>query len=328
MQYFINYVLGWPTDSNKKADIGTMAHKVMEVMAGLKKFQQDKPNNKWLVVEDDVCGKVRISKDRLFSNEVVDELCDISFDNYREKFNFHKWLPSDRRSVKELVNIFISQNNGQFDPRYRNIHHPEPHFDIPIEEDWAKYEYEINGKTVAGQLAIKGTIDLVTLVNEDTIEVIDWKTGRRMNWATGEEKDFDKLNKDPQLLLYFYAISKLYPEYPNRIMSIFFCKNTEGKYDPKPFSMCFDESDEERFLSMLKKRFEEIKANTNPKLLDPNRKNFRCKSMCTFCKNNWKDTDENMCIFIEKHIKKHGMEKTIQDCTRPGFDIGFYSPPG
>ena len=75
---------------------------------------------------------------------------------------------------------------------------------------------------VQGQLAIKGTIDLVTKINDDTIEVVDWKTGRRMDWATGEVKDYKKLESDPQLLLYYYAISKLYPEFPNRIMKSIF----------------------------------------------------------------------------------------------------------
>ena len=41
-------------------------------------------------------------------------------------------------------------------------------------------------KKLKGQLAIKGTIDLVTKLNDDTIEVVDWKTGRRMDWTTGE----------------------------------------------------------------------------------------------------------------------------------------------
>ena len=43
MQYFITYVLGHQSDSGKKAELGTMVHKVMEVMADLKKFMQDNP---------------------------------------------------------------------------------------------------------------------------------------------------------------------------------------------------------------------------------------------------------------------------------------------
>ena len=79
-----------------------------------------------------------------------------------------------------------------------------------------------------------------------------------MDWTTGEVKDYKKLENDPQLLLYYYAISKLYPEFPNRIMSIFFYKDKDGNPDPSPFSMCFSPEDEQRFLEMLKNRVQEI----------------------------------------------------------------------
>ena len=327
MQYFITYVLGHHSDSGKKAEQGTMAHKVMEILAGLKKFQQDNSRKKYLVVEDDVAGKIRIHQDRLHTEELVDELCDIAIDRYA-KNSKHKFYPKDKKEVNSCVCTFLKHSDGQFDPRLRNIYHPEPHFDIPIEEDWAKFEYELNGEKVEGQLAIKGTIDLVTKVADDTIEVIDWKSGRRMDWATGEVKDYKKLENDPQLLLYFYAISKLYPEYPNRIMSIFFYKDAEGKPDPMPFSLMFDKSDEVRFLEMLKGRVEEIRQNSMPKPLSVDRNHWKCKRLCHFCKNKWPGTEENMCIFIERKLKKDGMEKTVQDCTREGFSIGYYEAPG
>jgi hypothetical protein len=33
-------------------------------------------------------------------------------------------------------------------------------------------------------------------------------------------------------------------------------------------------------------------------------------------------------MYIESHLAKHGMEKTLANCTREGFDIGFYEAPG
>src|SRR6056300_907714 len=224
MQYFLTYVLGHRSDSGKKADLGTMVHKVMEVLAGLKKFQQDNPRKKYLLVKDDAVDEVRIHKDELLTKQCVEDLVDLSFNSYK-KGSKHKWTPADRKEVSRLSWLALDWNDGQFDPRYRDIVDPEPHFDIPIEEDWAKYEYEMpNGEVIKGRLAIKGTIDLVTKVDDDTIEVIDWKTGRRLDWATGQEKDFKKLTTDAQLLLYNYAISKLYPDYKQAIMSIFFIK--------------------------------------------------------------------------------------------------------
>ena len=322
MQYFLTYVLGHRSDSGKKADLGTMVHKVMEVLAGLKKAQQDGPRKKYLVVEDDAVGKVRISKDRLLTEELVEELVDLSFNSYK-KGSKHKWTPADRKEVARLSWLALNWNEGQFDPRYRDIVDPEPHFDIPIEEDWAKYEYEMpNGEKIEGRLAIKGTIDLVTKVSDDTIEVIDWKTGRRLDWATGQEKDFKKLTSDAQLLLYNYAISKLYPDYKQAIMTIFFIK------DGGPFSMCFDKSDQEKFLEMLKNRFEEIKANVSPKPLREDRSHWKCTKLCHFYKNNWEGTDTPMCIYIGERLKKDGIDKTVRDCTNKGFSIGYYEAPG
>jgi len=322
MQYFLTYVLGHRSDSGKKADLGTMVHKVMEVLAGLKKFQQDNPRKKYLTVDDDAVGKVRFDKNILLSEGIVEELVDLSFNSYK-KGSKHKWTPADRKEVSRLSWLALNWNEGQFDPRYRNIVDPEPHFDIPIEEDWAKYEYEMpNGEVIQGRLAIKGTIDLVTKVDDDTIEVIDWKTGRRLDWATGQEKDFKKLTADAQLLLYNYAISKLYPDYKQAIMSIFFIK------DGGPFSMCFDKSDQEKFLVMLKNRFEEIKANVSPKPLRDDRSHWKCTKLCHFYKNNWPGTDTPMCIHIGDKLKKDGIDKTVKDCTNKGFSIGYYEAPG
>lgn len=308
--------------------MGTMAHKVMEILAGLKKFQQDNPRKKYLIVEDDKCGKIRIHKDRLNENEFVDELIAKSIKEYG-KTSTHKFYRQERKEVTDTVYTFLTHNNGQFDPRLRNIHYPEPHFDLPIEEDWAKFDLvDANGQTHKGQLAIKGTIDLVTLLDENTIEVVDWKSGRRLNWATGEEKTYEKMKNDPQLLLYFYAMSKMFPDFPNRIMSIFFYKDIEGEPDPTPYSFCFTKEDEDRFLEMLRKRVEQIRNNTNPSVLDPTRTDFRCKYLCHFCKNKFDGETDNMCISIEKAIKKDGMEKVVEKYTAPGFNIGFYEAPG
>ena len=65
MQYFITYVLGHQTLSGKKAVQGTVVHKVLEVLAGLKKFEQDKPKVKFLKIDDDAIGKFKCKKTEL-----------------------------------------------------------------------------------------------------------------------------------------------------------------------------------------------------------------------------------------------------------------------
>ena len=321
MQYFITYVLGHQATSGKKAELGTIVHKVMEILAKLKKYQQDNPKKTKLTIEDDALGSLSIKKSELLQKDIVNSLLSKSFKFYTSE-STHSFTKADSENCLQLVWDTLNYNDGQFDPRYRNIVAAEPHFDIPIDEDWAHFEYEYNGKMIKGQLAIKGTIDLVTETSEGIIEVIDWKTGRRLDWATGEEKTYEKLCSDPQLLLYNYAISKLFPDYKQSIMSIFFIK------DGGPFSMCFDESDQKRFLKMLKAKFEDIKNNQKPQPISPNRENWKCTKLCHYCKTNWPGTDQNMCIYIENSLKSNGMEQTIKDCSKQGFDIGYYSAPG
>ncbi len=321
MQYFITYVLGHQPDSGKKAELGTIVHKVMETLAKLKKYQQDNPKKTKLIITDEAVGEINIKKADLFTDDCVKDIIQKSF-NFYTSDSKHNFTKGDNESCADLVWNTLSYNDGQFDPRYRNIVAAEPHFDIPIDEDWAHFDYKVGDKTIKGQLAIKGTIDLVTESSDGIIEVIDWKTGRRLDWATGEEKTYEKLCSDPQLLLYNYAISKLFPEYKQSIMSIFFIK------DGGPFSMCFDRDDEKRFLNMLKNKFEDIKKNNTPQPISQNRDNWKCTKLCHYCKNNWPGTDTNMCIYIENSLKSKGMDETIKHCTKPGFDIGFYSAPG
>ena len=323
MQYFITYVLGYQSLSGKKAVQGTIVHKVLEVLASLKKYEQDKPKVKFLKVDDEAIGKFKCKKTEFSSEDLINDLIDKSFESYSTQEDHHDWYGKDREECRKWTWQALHWNEGQFDPRNRNIVAPEPHFDIPIEEDWAKFKYTLpDGKEIEGQLAIKGTIDLVTQTDDDTIEVVDWKTGKRIDWATGEEKTYEKLCSDPQLLLYYYAISKLFSNYKQAIMTIFYIK------DGGPFSMCFDKSDHDRFLGMLKDRFQEIQQNVTPKPVSASRKDFRCNKLCHYYKNNWPGTNQNMCIYIEKHLETYGIDKTVKNCTRDGFDIGFYEAPG
>ena len=235
----------------------------------------------------------------------------------------HKYTNGDYKFCKDLTWQAINHNKGVFDPRNRKIVAAEPHFDIEIDEDWAKFDYEMpDGKKITGNLAIKGTIDLVTEVEDGIIEVVDWKTGQRKDWTTGEEKTYEKLLTDPQLLLYNYAISKLFPDYEQAIMTIFFIR------DGGPFSLCFDASDREKFLEMLKLRFQQISRNQNPKPMSYTRNHWKCNKLCHFYKNNWPGTDQNMCIYTEEHLKKHGMDETVKRCTAEGFSVGHYEAPG
>lgn len=326
-QYFLQYVLGWQSPSNKKADKGTICHKVLEILAGIKLSQQ----NSKTIYNDDILGEID-------TNEyVLSDITEKIYKYYSAQFKHHKWESVDFKDCTKWINKAITEYNGNFDPRSRDIVQPEQHFDIEIKKPWAKYEYKLtNGEILSGYLAIKGTIDLITRVNHNTFEIIDWKTGKRLDWATGEEKTLSKLYKDPQLKMYHYAASMLFPDIDHFIVSINFIN------DGGAFSICFEKNDLPDTENMLRKKFEIIKSTQRPKL----NKTWKCNKLCHYGQTTFENTKispiieyrdnqttpygKNMskCEQIKHEIDLKGMKSVVDECTAPGYTIGKYKAPG
>lgn len=325
-QYFFEYILGIRSPSNKKADKGTICHKVLEILAFIKLTQQNK--NKSFV--DDIIGEVNIEKYNL------DTITEKVYKYYTSKFTHHEWDIKDYKDCHAWVHKALTYNNGMFDPRNRHIVEPEQHFDIEIKKPWSHYKYDTKEGILEGNLAIKGTIDLITKVNDKTLEVIDWKTGRRLDWATGEEKTHQKLQNDPQLRMYHYAIQHLYPEIDHVMISINFIN------DGGVFSICFDKSDLYKTELMIKEKFEIIKNTQRPQL----NKSWKCNKLCHFGKTTFANTsilpileyrdgqlipkDQYMtkCEQVKHDTDLKGIKAVIDEYQTPGYSIGHYKAPG
>jgi len=333
-QYFIEYVLGRRGLSNKKADKGTIVHKVLEILAIMKKAHQDELNQ----INDDILGVIDLTSSDMNDDKFVLSIVNNVYDYYTYQFSHHTWLEKDRKDCIEWVSKTLRSNNRMFDPRKRNIFRSEQHFDLMIDKEWAKYIYDINNKKITGNLAIKGTIDLITQIDNETLEIIDWKTGKRLNWATGEEKTQAKLEEDPQLKLYHYAAHRLFPQFKHIIVTINFIN------DGGPFSICFDNNDNiAKTEFMLKEKFIHIQKTQKPKL----KKSWMCSKLCHFGKNTF-ENDKNVLPIIEyrdhqvtpkdkfmtqceqiKHdIDLHGMKEVVDKYQIPGYSIGTYKAPG
>jgi len=322
MQYFMTYVLGHQSPSGKKADLGTITHAVFETLAICKKRTQFNKRNKMKVTQEPL-GDFSFTYEELYTDEFVNYILGRSFDYYKANCTHNQFNQKDYEFCYKMVWDTLAYNKGQFDPRNRQVIDTEPHFDIPLKEPWAKFSFTgPDGKQISGNLAIKGTIDLVTELPDGTIEVIDWKTGQRLDWATGEKKDYEKLMTDMQLLLYHYAVGKLYPQHRHALMTIFFCR------DGGPFTLAFDEEDDKNFLKTLEKMFKEITMNQMPRPISRDRNNFKCEKLCHYYKTNWPGTNKTMCHHVEEQLHNIGMTKTVAECSRPGFVIGTYKDPG
>lgn len=146
-------------------------------------------------------------------------------------------------------------------------------------------------------------------------------TGQRKDWATGKVKEYSDFQKDNQLMLYYYAIKKLYPN-KNVIFTIYWAR------DGGPFTLCFDESDMLKVEDNLKEKTEYIWNCTSPKMLHSKQSDFRCYRLCHYCKNNWPGTSINICNYVNQHIKKNGIQNTTDELMLTGFNPGIYRAPG
>jgi hypothetical protein len=327
-QYFIEYVLGWRGASNKKADKGTITHKVLEILAVIKKAHQDGLS----VVTDEIVGDIEVD------NFCLDSIIDQIYSFYTKQFNHHEWTDKDSIDCRNWAYKAINFNNGMFDPSKRDILSPEQHFDIVIDKPWSKYEFNTSDEGVlSGNLGLKGTIDLITRIDDNTLEVVDWKTGRRLDWATGQEKTHAKLQNDPQLMIYHYAVSKLFPEYDHVIITIYFIN------DGGPFSILFDKKDLIRTEEMLRQKFEHIKKTKKPKL----HKTWMCSKLCHFGKTTF-EKDPNIlpileyrdnqtcqknnfmtkCEQIKHDIEMNGIDQVVSDYKNSHHSFGKYKAPG
>ena len=317
MSFYMTYVLGWQSPANKKANLGSIVHKTLEILANFKLLTQEATQSSY-VYTDKETGKYKFNKKNLYSEILIEELLSRSYEHYTKNTPEIDYINSDFKFCKQMVDTCLNDFDQQFDPRNQNIIAPEKSFNLDINEPWARVLY--NGETK--QLKIKGTMDLVTSPADGVIEYVDYKTGARKNWATEEEKTYAKLHDDIQLLLYYYALRKIYPEYKYIIMTIFYLR------DGGPFSLCFDHTDETKFLKKLEEKFVEIKNCTQPKPINPWRNSFKCQKLCHFYKNKWPGTDKTMCHHAEDTIKTYGIDSATHQLSKPGFTVDFYSAPG
>lgn len=295
---FLEYTLGMRSPPTMATEKGNIVHKVMECLANKKKCEQDGKSE----FDGEAMGVIKTS-----DCEPI-KLLDMVFSYYTQKSPEICWTQKEYDECKKLVNFALAYQNGLFDPRNLKIITPEQRFDLDIKHDWAIFDYKLpSGKEVSGRLSIKGTIDLLTEISSDTIEITDYKTGSRRDWVTNQTKDFKKLMFDKQLMLYFYAASLLYPNIPNILATIFFIK------DGGAYTLAFTKNDIPRIELMLKSSFEDMKAALVPR----QNISFRCK-FCHFSKP-YKDGNTSVCDFMHREVKKNGIGVVTEKYGNGGY---------
>lgn len=308
--YFLTYNLGLRPDGKKeggngwtipkpqmKADKGNIVHKALELLARKKLATQQ--------------GKASFAEDEIGKVWPCDGFdVDLAFEEawaYYTKVRCPHWPWDDKeyRLCRGWTYDVCELNGGMWNPLNRTVVQPEQYFDIPIEQPWAKYSYRLpDGTKLDGRLAIKGTVDLITETPCGTLEYLDWKTGQRKDWATGKVKDWKKLRDDPQLRIYHYALSKLYPDRKYIIMTIVFVQ------DGGAFSLDFGPSDLAKTEAMLKDRFEKVRDCQRPaRILHQPADKWKCKYLCAFGMNQWAGTGKTVCQHMHDEVLSLGLDR-------------------
>lgn len=297
-RYFLEYCVGIKPPSGRKAVLGSIVHKGLELLARKKLSQQ---NSELDFFDEELARRFPVSI-------TPDQAIEDSHAFYTSKESHHTWKPADFKQVRKWMWDALLLDDGLWNPLNRRVVAPEIYFDLTIEQPWATYDFLLpNGEKLQGQLAIKGTMDLVTEIGNGVWELVDWKTGKRLDWATGQVKDWAKLRKDPQLRLYHYALSRLFPKVKNIVVSIVYIQ------DGGAFSMPFGPEDLVATEQMLKRRFEAIKNTVRPKL----KKSWHCTRFCHHGMNNYidangNDTGRTVCEHFRDEVVQIGLDGVMK----------------
>lgn len=299
---YIEYNLGYKSSTGKKAWMGTVTHAGLETL-GMVKLARD-------------AGKKKV-KSEIF-NHSLKKLEDLDFIvttcfEYYDKHDPVGAVKADLNTCKKWLHKAVAFNNGIMDPRNQNIFTTELFFDIELKQDWAKYEYTIGKDILKGQIRLKGTIDVLSKEGDNYYQLLDYKTGQRKNWATGKLKTFEDFQKDPQLLLYYYALRNMYPE-ASFYASIYYVNHGGEKYpdDGGVFSVVFDDTDYALAEEMIRQKVAYIQNIKIPQLHDPTNRDWKC-GICSFSERSKDNPSMSVCQFLHEEVVNHGLEQTIVD---------------
>jgi len=327
MKYYLEYILGYRGSTNKKAEKGTIVHKVLEILGQIQKCL----SRNIKTFDDDIVGTIDVE------TYVLDHIIEKVYKYYVGRSKNLWDEDEDLMECTKWTSKAITYRGGEFDPRNADIVDVEKGFDITIEKPWAMYNYQMpDGTPVEGFLAIKGTIDQISRIDDETILILDWKTGRRWDWAKDTEKTFEHLQNDHQLMMYYYAAHILYPDVKHIMVTIYFIN------DGGPFSVIFSKEDIPRIERMLQKKFEDIKNTEIP----ARNRSWKCGKFCHYGTNTFKGTtivpmiekrfgevclpgtEMTMCEQITYCLKNRPEASVIKHMSAPGHTVDFYKAPG
>jgi len=246
-KFYMEDVLKIKTSGGSKTALqGTIIHQVFEWMSRLKLKNKTNVDPLWLLNRSwDLYTK---------ANPTIDLK---RFTSRGESADFKK--------CKTAVELIV--NNKYYNPYNLKIIKTEDLFNIEMPgNEWLTYQNK--------PFLYRGRIDLIHEIDENTIEIVDWKSGKASDFYTFKPKDIYSLINDVQARMYHIAAINLFPKYKNIIITFYYI------LDGGPISFSLDIEDVQYTMQSLWNWFQKVKKD---KLFLRN-KSWKCK-LCQFYKN-------------------------------------------
>lgn len=278
-KFYLTQILGFEDESGPAATLGHLGHKVLEILSRASINKHPKESKIWN----------------------PEYLWNISFNHYyNESPEICEKL--DNAKLKKVCKGVFETINGPYSPITDKTISAEQSFFIPIQDK----ELIIDVGNEKQYFNIRGRIDRVDKLNDNTIEIIDYKTGTRTDYSSKDrsKKDELSLKEEIQPRMYHLAGKHLYPWAENIITTFIYLA------DGGPVSIPFCDNDVYQTQDMIKKRYFTIKNNENPQKTD---QKWRCKAMCGFFK-------DGTCDSVYKEKDQLGYDFTTEKYITLNYD--------
>lgn len=175
---------------------------------------------------------------------------------------------------------------------------PRPNFEDDlalVKKTVARSDYDIFNRKIIGaevkfdldieDIRVRGVIDLVTEMDDETIEIIDFKSGN-------STKGHAAARKDAQMRTYNLVAKLIWPEYKYRMMTLYYLRKVDGIV-----TCVFSKEDDELTMKSLHRAWNSIKENQ-----DPHRPSYPFW-LCNYC------VGHDKCGIIKDSFVKNGKFK-------------------